>query len=196
MAWKLITSDDLKSLTKGDFGPAFDELIDGIIIPAVGEFFAGYAHRPDFDKAERTQYFSISENQRFLFLHSPPVASSPAAKVYQDTSFPRTYPVSSEITDFVVYAEEGMIEKIGTFSKGAQTVKAVYTGGYLTGDGQGVPEDLRLAAVMQAKILFDRREELALSSRSLEGGSVGLFQPLTLPKSITMILDRYKVWSV
>ena len=52
----------------------------------------------------------------------------------------------------------------------------------MTNDGENVPEDLRFAAIMQTKILFDRREELSLSNRSLEGGSIGLLTPLTLPQ--------------
>ena len=67
------------------------------------------------------------------------------------------------------------------FVGGPKSIKVTYTGGYLTGDGVGAPDDLRLAAIMQTKIIFDRREDFGLSGRSLEGGSVSLFTPTILP---------------
>lgn len=290
MSFRLITPEDIKATTKGDFGTAFDYLLDGIIIPAVGETFAAYCHRTDFDLKARTEFFDIRENQSSLFLSSPPVipivtslrtaalrwvlssagagiyyvelvaggsaslanpfvihengvdmtrnsiAASLAAgqffygdvdslgfttvyvrlsdsadpdskalayvehvatsvRVWQDSNLPRTY--GTELvngTDFVVYDDQGVVEGVSWFSRGQKAVKCTYTGGYLTGDGQGVPADLRFAAIIQTKILFDRREEFALSSKALEGGSFSLFQPLTLPSSVTKILDRYRLY--
>ena len=54
---------------------------------------------------------------------------------------------------------------------GPKSIKVTYTGGYLTGDGIGTPDDVRVAAIEQTKIIFDRREEFGLSGRSLEGGA-------------------------
>lgn len=288
MSYRLITSDDIKRSTKGNFGSDFDYLLDEIITQ-VGELLAEECNRPDFDKAARTELFSPNENQRALFLKSPPIAlptsirtaalrwvlsavgtsvyyvellaggnprlSNPGAvhengvamargsaisaltagqfaygnadslsfptiyvrltdsvdpdtkavgyleadpfQVWQSTSSPRLYDSTTLLvrdTDYFVNEEEGVIEKgsIGCFYRGMQTVKVAYTGGYATADGQGVPALLRGAALYQAKMMFDRRDELGISSRSLEGGSMNLL-PLILPLDVRKELTRFKL---
>jgi hypothetical protein len=204
MAYKLIHSTDLKKITKGDFGDEFDFALDDIIIPAVGRRFASYCQRPDFDKALRTEYLSPHGYQRKLFLASPPVSPAvvgppaiEALRLYQDTAAPRAYGASTELvngTDFFLWEDKGVIEKVGDwFTCGAKTIKVTYTGGYLTADAVGCPEDLRLAALIQTKIIFDRREEYGVTGRSLEGGSLTMLNILTLPTQVTNWLDPFKV---
>jgi hypothetical protein len=197
--FKLCLPQDIQILSKGEFGDELFPLLDDLIIPSVGPLFANHCHRPDFDRAVRTEFHSplTHIDSRFLFLHSPPVADSPAIQLWESGSLPRVYGAEElkvENTDYFLFANEGMIEKTsGFFPRGPKTVKVTYTGGYLTGHAQDVPEDLRLAAVMQAKILFDRREELGLTGRSLEGGSISLLNILTLPTQVTMLLDRHRI---
>jgi len=185
-------------------------LLDEIVIPAVGRLFAQYCKRPDFDKTARTEYLSPRRGQTQLFLKSPPVSPAvaevtgpplipaiAALRLYQDTATPRAYGASTELTlgtDFFLFEDQGVIESASFFAGGPLTIKATYTGGYLTDDAAGCPDDLRLAAVMQAKILYDRREEISMTGRSLEGGSMSLLTPLSLPKSVTMLLDPYRVF--
>lgn len=205
MPFKLITSEDLKQLTKGEVGDSFDFALDEIIIPAVGKLLASYCNRPDFDKAIRTEYLSPREGQRTLFLASPPVSPavvSPAIealRLYQDTAAPRVYDATTELvngTEFFVFEEQGTIEKVGSWwACGPKTIKTTYTGGWLTDDAVGCPEDLRLAAVMQTKIFWDRREEYGVTGRSLEGGSISMLNVLTLPKQVTVLLDQYRIYS-
>ena len=106
---------------------------------------------------------------------------------------PRVYGADElkiENSDYFLFENEGMIERVsGYFACGPKTVKVTYTGGYLTDHAQDVPEDLRLAAVMQAKILFDRREELGLTGRSLEGGSINLLNTTDFTASGDNLLD-------
>lgn len=195
MAFKLVTSQELKALTKGTFGNDFDPLIEDIIIPAIDQNFPFYCHRDDFDKKERTEYLSPNKDDRFAFLSGPPVDLAQPIEVWESTALPRTYEAGQLLTHgvhYFVHYDEGTIEKIGHFAGGPQSVKVVYTGGYLTADGQDVPADLRLAALISAKILFDRREEIALQSKALEGGSFSLLQPLVLPPSVTKLLDHYR----
>jgi hypothetical protein len=203
--YKLIQIEDIKKLTKGDFGAEFDFLLGDVIIPAVGKLFAQYCKRPDFDKAVRTEYLSPHCGRRKLFVKSPPISPavvSPAIealRLYQDSSYPRVYGAGTELvngTDFIVFEDEGVIERAGYgfFYDGPKTVKVTYTGGFLTTDAVGCPEDLRLAAVAQTKMFFDRREELGLTGRSLEGGSINLMTPLLLPKLVTIMLDPYTVY--
>jgi len=204
MAFKLISAESIKQLSKGDFGNNFDFLLDSIIIPAVGEIFANYCHRPDFDKVERTVFFSPRIYQTRLQLTSPPiypVSVTPviaAPRVWEDTAEPRVYGTDTELTsgtDFIVLYNQGIIEKLGSyFAIGPETIKVTCTSGYLTDDGAGVPPKLALAAAIQTKILFDRREEFGVSSRSLEGGSISMLGRLILAPAVRDLLDDYVVY--
>jgi hypothetical protein len=211
--YKLVTITDVKQASKGQFTtPAggddnsFDFLLGELIIPAVGAAFAHYCNRPDFDQTARVEYLSPRSNSRFLFVASPPVVAAAvgppvieALRVYQDTSFPRAYGAETELvsgTDFVVHENEGKLEHVHGWSGGPRSIKVSYTGGYLTDDAAGCPEDIKLAAIMQAKAIFDRRDDIALTGRSQEGGSISMLSPVTLPKQVTMLLDPYRILRV
>ena len=198
MAFKLITDDDVKALTKGDFSTAFDSVLNDVLIPAIGEAFANYCHRPDFDKTARTEYFSPGYYQHTLRVKSPPIDEVAAAvRVYEDSSLPRFGGSETELvngTEYFVHAARGTIEKLSNFICGPKTVKVTYTGGYLTSDAAGTPPALKLAAITQAKILFERREEYGITGRSLEGGSINLMTILTLPRQVTLLLDKFKMY--
>jgi len=208
--FQLITFDEIKKISKGgdSWTTEFEELLEKRIIPAVTSDFAKYCHRPDWDKVARVEYFGTDRVLRTLFLSSPPVSPAVAAivgppavdaieelKIYQDSTDPPTYGAGTELTSgFVVYENEGIIGHRTGFMSGLKSIKVTYTGGYLTGDGIGTPDDVRVAAIEQTKIIFDRREEFGLSGRSLEGGSVSLLAPTILPRSVTMLLDDYRVY--
>lgn len=212
--FRLITISDVKQFDKGRFlTPAgadddtFDYLLGDIIIPAVGREFAFYCGRPDFDKAARTEYLSPRryEYQRHLFLQSPPVAPGQvgpplieALRLYQDTNIPRAYGAETELvngTDFFVHEAEGVIEHAGCgFTGGPKAVKVTYTGGYLTDDAAGCPEDLRMIAAEYAYAQFCDRDKLNFAGASTEGGSVSFAPgPRTLPQWVTMVLNNYRI---
>lgn len=208
--FKLITITDIKEASKGQFvtpagdvDESFDYLLDDVIIPAVGVLFAQYCNRPadtGFDQTAYTEYLSPRQYSRFLFLKAPPIVESPpeieALRLYQDSAFPRAYGAETELvsgTDFVVHESEGKIEHVNYWCGGPKSIKVTYTGGYLTDDGAGCPADVALAAIMQAKVLFDRRDDIALTGRSMEGGSFNMLSPVTLPKQVTMLLDPYRL---
>jgi len=204
MAFQLITFDEIKKISKGggDWSTEFEYLLEKVIIPSVTKVFANYCHRPDWDKAARIEYFGSDRYLRTLFLSSPPVYAAAvgppiieALRLYQDSADPPTYGAGTELTTgFVVYEDEGTIEHRTGFISGPKSIKVTYTGGYLTADGIGTPDDVKVAAIEQTKIIFDRREEFGLTGRSLEGGSVSLLAPTILPQSVTRLLDDYRVY--
>ena len=204
MAFALITKDDYSQLTKGAAASSdFDYVLDKVIIPAVTAIFAQYCGRPDWDRKERSVYFSPGSNQKRLFLDSPPIIEDPSGtpvipivQVWQNSALPRAYASADLLVngvDYFVHESAGMIEHACGFFGGPKTVKVTYTGGYLTNDGIGAPADLRLAAIAQTKIIFDRREELGVTSRSQEGGALTMLSVLTLPRQVTMMLDPYRL---
>jgi len=194
----LITAGDIGQITKAQGGVAGHEvLIDDLIIPAVEQAFAKYCNRDDFDQKSRTEIFSIQQPTAILQVSSPPIAAAPAVQLWQDTATPRAYGSTTELvngTDFFVLESVGQIVKEGScFASGLKTVKVTYTGGWLTGDGAGVPASLKLAAMIQALGLFERRGEYFLTSRSQEG-SISMLTPLMLPKNVTILLDEFRVF--
>ncbi len=212
MAFQLITFDEIKKISKGgdSWSTEFEYLLEKVIIPAVTIVFAIYCHRPDWDKRDRIEYFSLDRPARNLFVASPPIYPATAAiigppavdaiemvRVYQDGADPPTWVASTELTSgWVVHEDEGVIQHrtTGFVATGPNSVKVTYHGGYLIGDGIGTPDPVRLGATMMSKNIFDRREEFGLTGRSLEGGSVSLLTPMILPKSVTMLLDDYRVY--
>jgi hypothetical protein len=66
---------------------------------------------------------------------------------------------------------------------GLQSTKFSYTGGYLTADGTSAHlrfPDLLLLCLIQSAFIYQRRAEIGLTGRSLEGGSVSLMAPIKL----------------
>lgn len=208
--FSLIQSEEIKQFSKttGEWGSQFDYLLDQLIIPAVTQSFATYCRRPDWDKAARVEYLSPRPGQRCLFLASPPVAAAQvgpplieALRLYQDTNTPRVYGPDTELvsgTDFFPRNELGIIERVGCIGWSGwsmpETIKVTYTGGYLTDNAVGCPADLKVAAITQAKILFDRRDQMGITGQSLEGGSISLLTPTNLPRAVTITLDNYRVY--
>lgn len=197
MAFKLITDDDVKALLKGtaQTSTEWDSLFNDTLIPAIGELFANYCHRPDFDKLARTEYFSPVSRQYNLLLSSPPVAATPAVQVWEDSNLPRfggseTLLVNG--TDYFVHESRGQIEKLSPFLSGSKTVKVTYTGGYLTADATGVPPLLKFAAMSQVSIYFKNRDLYGIATQSVAGGSITLPPIMTLPKQVTLLLDHFK----
>jgi hypothetical protein len=198
--YKLIKPEDIDAIKKGNDNLAaeFGVLLD-IIIAAVGECFAKYCGRPDFDKAARTEYLNPLRNAHFAFIASPPISSSPVVDLWQSTDLPRVYGNDQKLvngTDYFVHEAEGMLEHVSGFAGGSKSLKVTYTGGYLTADATGCPDALKLAAMIQTEIIFERRAEFGLTGTSLEGSSMSLLSPLTLPKSVTMLLGSYILMKV
>lgn len=201
--FNLITLDDLRSRYIGStLSEDFDVLLSPII-GAVTAIFADHCNLPDFDKKEFTQYFSPGEQRTQLFLNRWPIApndseSDPVVttSVWQSTTMPRVYGNAEllvEDTDYFVDREAALLQKAaGWWASGLRTVKATLTGGYLTANGQGAPPQLKHAAIDQVCMIFDRRRELGLTSKSLEGGSVGMLAPLILGKQVTLVLDPFR----
>lgn len=73
------------------------------------------------------------------------------------------------------------------FPQGTLNIRIVYDGGFAA-----VPEDLKLAAMMWARAVFDRRRAMGVVSRSVAGASES-FEQATVPKMIRPFLDQYRM---
>lgn len=198
MAFKLCSLAQIKGRIKGDLGTNFDSLIDDQIIPSVTLQTARPCGRPDWDKAARTEFYNPDHATQRLFIASPPIASTPAVQVWESTATPRVYGASELLvldTDYFVYDQDGIIVKAGMsrWAQGPKTVKCGYTGGYLTANATGAPEDLVEAAIRQCVLVFARRDSGGLGGQSLEGGSFTFSSGLKIDPSVWELLRAYKV---
>jgi hypothetical protein len=193
-ATRLASIDDLKAFLKGDTPPSLDGLL-GTILDGVSVRFARLCHRQDWSYAPRVEYFShrapmgrrldtrLIPLTRVHVAH-PPIDLAESITVADDPL--RLFGVETELDPsfYVVDSEAGAIELDGrSFSHGIRHIRVTYTGGYLTEDGvSGAPEfpGLKMLALLQSAFLYQRRGELGLVGRSLEGGSVSIEAQLKL----------------
>lgn len=202
MAYKLTTITSVKRRIKGDLKAGFDSLIDSII-DQVGVLFAEDCRRPDFDLKERTEFYNPRPGATSICVKSPPIVQDPggtpaypAVQIWQSTSFPRAY-TSAELlvngTDYIVDEDKGIIEFAVKLAGGPQTIKIVYSGGYLTDNAVGGPSGLDEIAATQAEIFFSRRSDFGLTARAVEGASISVGQFLTLPNDISKQLTPWRL---
>lgn len=182
MAFKLCSAAQVKDrITRGEsLDSSFDTLLDQIIDGVTADF-ARRAHRPDWDKAARSEFFNPGENTRRISLSSPPIASTPVIQVWESNDSPRAYGADELLvldTDYFIYSDEGIVikEDRARWSEGLKTVKITYTGGHLTADATDFPTDLWEIAVEESAWRFINRGRGGLQSQSLEGGTLS-YQP-------------------
>ncbi|MDZ4324747.1 MAG: hypothetical protein U1A73_06980 [Pseudomonas sp.] len=188
MPFLLATVVQVKTFLKGDVPASLDATVTGIL-QRVTEAIALHCHRDSWDQAVFTELQSIRPPRTSgkligyapvgvstVWVRHPPISTAPAVQLFDDPL--RAYGADTLVAaaDYIVEAREGRIELDQKyFSWGLQNVKIVYTGGFLTADG--VSAELRYpalqrACVIQAGFEYQRRAELGLTGRSLEGGSV------------------------
>jgi hypothetical protein len=198
MAYLLATLAQFKTFQKGEVPSSLDTAVTQIL-QGVTVRFAGHCRRQTWDKALFTEYFSHRQPQRgstllsfqppqaldaVLYVKHPPIDPDEDYALYDDPA--RVFGDAAMIptTDYVVEAEAGRIELDGRwFQPGLQSTKFRYTGGYLTDDGTSAAPrfpDLQLLCLMQATFVYQRRAEMGLTGRSLEGGSITFQSQLKL----------------
>lgn len=117
-----------------------------------------------------------------LFPRQAPIVSVQALTVDGEAIAERT---TWDGDGFVVYPYHVALSG-HRFGQGIQNVGLTYTHGYAD-----VPDDVRLAVLALATFYFKERTRIGLLSTSNDGGSVS-FQTLTIPITISQVLDAYR----
>ena len=102
--------------------------------------------------------------------------------------------------DYRVINSTGWIKRLhgNEFMEGIETVRIVYTGGYVApgitvGTGEtALPDSIREAAIEQSQFIFKRRDDIGLTSVSTQGMSVTKFSAIDLLPMVKKILNKYK----
>jgi hypothetical protein len=187
--WNLIASADIDAAYKQDAPGASLAGVTALIIPHVSNQIAQYLRR-ELDKAAYT-VFPDSDGSKHIWLDAYPIATSPAVQLYYDTAIPRVYGADTLLTegeDYFVYTTRGKIELLYAKPAGPKPFKVIYTGGLLTANATGVPDTIKLPAIIWAKRLLQQWDNLGIINNSFAGASVS-YPPLGwIPRDIQEML--------
>lgn len=198
MALDLCTLDDLKGYLEGLANVNKYDTLLAAIITMTSKRFGSYCEREWDNNSgnDITEYFD-GTGQDFIIVKHVPIAS--VTSLYDDAN--RSYGADTLIdaTDYVFYADRGIIQLDGsTFGKGLKNIKAVYKGGYTAST---IPDDLRMACLLESAKTFEMRKRLGLDSKSAQGGSVmvtpkSMVTPLDFLAEVKAIIDMYRLYLV
>jgi len=147
-----------------------------------------------FYKESRTSLYSPGTSQRTLQLAAFGTSGT-ITTVHE--SYERVFDADSltDPTAYVFDVDTGMLSRdYGTWLIGRNVVQVVYDAGLGT-TIDDVPEDLRMAAIMQSAFWYQRRNELGLTQRTLSGGAISFASPSKLLPEVEEILFTYKLYA-
>ena len=140
---------------------------------------------------QTTEYFDGDKEKSFIIVKNPPITS--VTSLHDDLD--RVYGSAALIDadDYVAY-DSGRVELDGgSFSTGLKNIKIIYKGGYTEAT---IPDDLKLACMLQSAFIFKRRKEIGLNAISGVGGSLNISTPMKLLPEVKAILRAYKIWRI
>lgn len=199
--YNLISEDQFKTYQKGTMSEELNNLIAMLCTYVTGRF--EQRCQRGWDKKVYTRYFSFDRARSVLFLPETPIATTPAVKIWVDSTRQFGAETLLDASAYVLTPETGKVLLLESHALagvltdkqawpiGERMVKAEFTGAFLEGHGVGTPGDLSLAALLQAGFLYQRRGELGLNSRSLEGGSFTAESQITLLPEVQDVLENY-----
>ncbi len=166
--------------TDTEFDTDLDHLID-----AVSWYFNNETNRKLKARDYAAEYYD-GDGSDTLYVENYPINS--ITHLYIDTE--RAYGADDEIlaADYMIYKDMGKIIVEDTvFSKGNQSVKLEYNGGYAT-----IPYDLENACKEMVAFLFKRDKagnRIGVKSLSVEGGSENYVT--NMPDTVKQVLRRF-----
>ena len=163
-----------------------DHLIDQLI-PRAQNFIESHYYNQKLEQVAFTEYYNGSCGA--IFVRNPPIKTSPAPVIHDDPDreFGDATLVGSG--DYGIDWEAGIIKFEYPLSKGIQSVKIQYTGGYAAGDIPGIAVQAIIELVAR-KIKDGAGGQLGIASRSSPEGGTVTFDKEDLPKSTRDALER------
>lgn len=150
-----------------------------------------------FLREQRTRVFDVRPGQRSIVLPAYGSNTGTAGTVDEvKESLDQNWGNANTTiaADSYTYDDEsGMLSRRygGAWLEGFQTVRVKWTAG-LADATPNVPADLRLAAVTQIAFWYQRRLELGIKSKGIQGGSFTVQQPNELLPDVADTLARYE----
>lgn len=138
-----------------------------------------------------TEYFSSDGSRTKIPVLAYPITSITNIWVDSERSFGDSTKLDS--SDYVADQQGGPFIRLKytSFAFGIDNIKVTYAGG-IAATTAAVPDDLRLACMMQVAFWFQRRDQLGLTGASVSGGSISVFSPMTYLPQVKDILNLYR----
>ena len=153
-------------------------------INRISTLFESYCHRK-FMSASYTEYHD-SDGDSWIFPKNTPVTVITA--IYEDEDWDFGADTEIDSTEYKL-ADENSIFYDGVFTKGPQSLKIEYTGGYTSST---LPEDLKQAAIVEVARIIKHRTDFDILSVNRDDGTVTFTQFDFLPLTLKT-LQNYKL---
>lgn len=177
----LISVDAVKQVVT--VADEFENFVTNLIAETIAEA-ESYIGKKLVGSLGNLQYFD-GDSSRLDLAHrnvSNVVVYEDAKKVFDGDPVPSS--------SYTVYRDRGSIKLDGwRFSKGYQTVKVTYDGGY---DATSFPKDLRRKLIKQIVYEFRRRNDPGLQTVQFPDGSISKFSMDEWLDDVRSVLDRFR----
>jgi hypothetical protein len=183
MSISLVDKADVKAYLEKTVSN-FDTLLDQII-PQVSGQIETYLNRK-LKLESRTEYFT--GGRKTYYVSAFPIAASPVPVVTVDDD------VQVVDDDYYISENQGLFEFVAdTENPNPKAVKIVWTGGYTETTGVlAVPDDMRLACILQTVHVFKRRNDVGLTNFSTPDGTIAYQGEISLLKGVKELLNPHR----
>jgi hypothetical protein len=166
MVLTLFTASEFKSFVRIDVTD-YDTEIANLATMVSGAVETLLNRSLELSDTDITEYHSGTGRSSMLRLRRYPVTS--VASLHVDSS--REWDASTEVDagSYVYEAESGILRLLDSsafWSPGVQNIRVVYRGGY---SSETLPPQLKLGALLYAASIFNKAQDIGLSSASLAG---------------------------
>lgn len=191
------TTDDVK-LRLGISDSDYDDMIAAIVAGLTGRFDAFCGRTLLLTAADVTEYYTgLSQ---YLQLGRYPLISITSIKEAWDRDFDNADALTAE-DDYwpMSLGKNGIIFREAiVWPRKPDSIQVIYRGGYTAaGETPGssesaLPAGIREAAIMQATMVYKRRDDIGLSAVGFDGGSMNKFQAMKLLPDVEEVLKQYR----
>ncbi len=191
------TTDDVKTRL-GISDSDYDVMIAAIIAGLTGRFDAFCGRTLLQTAADVIEYYTGLG--QYLQLNRYPLIAITSVKEAWDRDFDNADALTAE-EDYwpMSLGKNGILYRNMTrWPVRPDSIQVIYRGGYAAaGEEAGssetaLPAEIREAAIMQASLVFKRRDDIGLSGVGFEGGSMNKFQAMKLLPDVEDVLKQYR----
>jgi hypothetical protein len=125
-----------------------------------------------------------------------PIVSVTSIKEAADWDFASATALTAD-SDYRVRVSNGLIHRTGKWLRGVDVIQVLYRGGYVAagstpGAGEtALPDEIKLAARIQAEHIYRHKEQFGLTSVSIGGAAASVSSAGLLPEA-ARILDAHR----
>jgi len=196
---RLCTLTDVKNRIGSESGDTANDSVLNDLLRGVSASFDNYCNRIFLlNSLAATEYYNGGGN--VIVVKRYPIVSITSVTESADYDWDNETALTAN-DGYHAIVDKGILRRLAAdFYSGVDTVRVVYTGGYVApGDTVGsgetaLPDELREAAIRQCVYEFQRKDQLGVTSVSAMGTSYTRPDSIEFLPSVKKVLNRYKRW--